>query len=167
MENKKGKAQLNRLFVELHVPDFSIAEDFYKKLGFEIASYDKVYNGLGYFLMQRGETIINFYGGSDKVYEQSFFKKFSKGTPRGFEVEITIPTDNIDEYFKAVKMNIPDNIVQELMKKTDKKSDTKEFVWRDFRVEDPFGFYLRFTEPIFWKECYCGSNKDYRKCHGK
>jgi len=157
----------NQLFIELHVPDFDVAVDFYKKLGFEVVSYDATIDGLGYFLMQRGNTILNFYGGSEKVYDQSFFKQFPKNTPRGFEVEITIPIDDVKKCFEEIKNNIPAAIVQEIKEKHDRKSDNFELVWHDFRVVDPFGFYLRFTEPINWKKCFCGSDKDYTVCHGK
>lgn len=158
---------MNQLFIELHVPDFEAAVDFYKKLGFKVLSYDATIDGLGYFLMQRENTIINFYGGSEKVYEQSYFKKFSKDTPRGYEVEITIPVDDVDKCFAEIKNSVPEAIAQELMEKRDKKSENLELVWRDFRVVDPFGFYLRFTEPINWKQCHCGSGKDYLECCGK
>ena len=108
--------------------------------------------------------MLNFYGGSDKVYEQAYFKQFSKNTPRGFEIEITIPVlaNEIDGYFASVKKTVPDNVVQDLKQKTD-----RSLSWRDFRVVDPFGFYLRFTEPINWKICHCVSGKDWENCHGK
>lgn len=153
--------QLNRIFIELHVPDFDITKGFYSKLGFEVISDDGIINGLGYFIMERKGTMINFYGGSERVYEQSYFKKFPKNTPRGFEVELTIPMDDIDEYFDTVKKNVPESIVQDLIEKKD-----RSISWRDFRLVDPFGFYLRFTEPIDWKKCHCGSGNDYKKCHG-
>ncbi len=63
----------NNIFIELHIPDFEIAKDFYSKLGFEVISDDKLIDGLGYFLMERKGTILNFYGGSEKVYKQSYF----------------------------------------------------------------------------------------------
>lgn len=156
--------ETNRIFIELHIPDFALAKDFYSKLGFELVSDDSIADGLGYFIMERKGAIINFYGGSDKVYEQSYFKRFPKDTQRGFEVEITIPmpADEIDTYFESVKASVPDSIVQDLMPKKD-----RTLTWRDFRIVDPFGFYLRFTEPINWKACSCGSGQEYKRCHGK
>jgi len=161
MDNKN---QTNRIFIELHVPDFNIAKDFYSKLGFEVVSDDGIADGVGYFVMERKGAMINFYGGSDKVYGQSYFKKFPKETPRGFEVELTIPVPvaEIDSYFAEVKQKISKNVVQDLVVKTD-----RSLTWRDFRVADPFGFYLRFTEPINWRVCHCGSGKEWKQCHGK
>lgn len=154
----------NRIFIELHVPNFELAKDFYSKLGFEVISDDGVVNGLGYFVMERKGTFINFYGGSERVYDQAYFKQFSKNSPKGFEVELTIPVPagEIDEYFAFVKKNAPKNVVQNLINKKD-----RNLTWRDFRVADPFGFYLRFTEPIDWLLCHCGSGKKFKKCHGK
>lgn len=154
--------QTNKIFIELHVPDFDITKNFYQKLGFKIVSDDGIEDGVGYFIMERNGAMINFYGGSDKVYNQSYFKRFDKNTPRGFEVELVIPIEDIDEYYAMVKNNAPENIVGELKDKKD-----RTLTWRDFRVADPFGFYLRFTEPINWKICHCGSGKNYLDCHGK
>lgn len=155
--------QVNRIFIELHVPDFRLAKDFYSKLGFEVISDDGLSDGLGYFVMERKGTLINFYGGSDKVYKQSYFHKFPEKTPRGFEVELTIPIPiaEIDKYFASVRKEVPQNVAQDLMNKKD-----RSFSWRDFRVVDPFGFYLRFTEPIDWLLCHCGSGRSWRECHG-
>lgn len=154
----------NSIFIEFHIPDFEIAKDFYSKLGFEVISDDKLIDGLGYFLMKRKGTVLNFYGGSGKVYKQSYFRQFSKNTPRGFEIELTIPisTDEIDDYFALAKRAIPNNVVQDLKWKKD-----RSLSWRDFRVVDPFGFYLRFTEPINWQNCACGSGKEWKKCCGR
>lgn len=158
---KNNMQQTNKIFIELHVPDFDITKDFYQKLGFEIVSDDGIEDGVGYFIMEREGTMINFYGGSDKVYDQSYFKQFPKETTRGFEIEIVIPIEDIDKYYKMVKNNVPENLVGELKNKKD-----RTLTWRDFRVADPFGFYLRFTEPINWKTCHCGSGKNYLDCHG-
>lgn len=154
----------NKVFIELHIPDFNVAKEFYSKLGFEVVSDDRLTDGLGYFIMERNGTMINFYGGSERVYQQSYFKNFDKDTPRGFEVELTIPVpiNEINNFFERTKNIMPDNVIQDLIIKKD-----KNLSWRDFRVVDPFGFYLRFTEPIDWLACHCGSGKKYKKCHGK
>jgi predicted lactoylglutathione lyase len=137
----------NNLIVELHVPDFNIAKDFYFQLGFKIISEDLKGNYPGYLVIQRedelGNTILNFYGDDERVYQQSYFKKFSPETPRGYEVEITIPVYNIKNLYEHVLKNLSTNIVQELVVKKDVKT-----TWYDFRLVDPFGFYIRITELI-------------------
>ncbi len=133
----------NRLVIELHVPDFKQVEAFYKKLGFKILPQDAITKKhLGYLVAKLGRTYINFYGGDERVYKHEFFNRVSKNTPRGYAVEITIVVDNVKRYYKKIYPKIKNNIVQPLTLKR----------WNnwDFRVEDPFGFYIRFTEPVDW-----------------
>lgn len=138
----------NNLVLELHVPNFNEVKNFYSKLGFKNIYEEPVEKELGYLVMKRkdeaGDTIINFYGGDERVYNHSFFRDFSKETRRGYEVEITIPVGNIDNYYQNVSPHIKSNLVQDLK--------TKRWGERDFRLADPFGFYLRFTEPINWNQ---------------
>lgn len=139
----------NNLIIELHVPDFGKVKDFYSKLGFEIISEDLKGKYPGYLVMERrdtlGSTILNFYGDDERVYEQSYFKRFDRNAVRGYAVEITIPVQKIDELYSVASRILQDNIVQELIEKKDDKTS-----WRDFRLADPYGFYIRFTELIDW-----------------
>lgn len=140
----------NNLVIELHVPDFDIVKEFYSKLGFRIGIEDKVSEKEpGYFTMIRedelGETLLNFHGGDERVYDQSFFKQFPKETTRGYAIEITIPVKDIDKLYSIAESQLKENIVREL-----KEIQYHSHVWKDFRMTDPFGFYLRFTELIDW-----------------
>lgn len=140
----------NNLVIELHIPNFDIAKDFYSKLGFEVAMDDKPDDKLpGYFTMIRkddlGQTMLNFYGGDERVYDQSHFKQFPKETVRGYAVEITVTINNIDQLYQIAQSNLKESIVREL-----KEVEDRGNVWKDFRMVDPFGFYLRFTEIIDW-----------------
>ena len=140
----------NNLIIELHIPDFDIAKEFYGILGFAvIMEHPVTATEPGYLVMKRndalGDSIINFYGGNDKVYQQSYFKNFPSGTKRGYATELTIPVSDIDDFFNQISPKIKDHIMQEVKDKKD-----GDMAWRDFRVEDPFGFYLRFTELIDW-----------------
>ncbi len=123
------------VFLELHVPDFKKVIKFYSKLGFQI-----VWRSEDYLVMRRGGSVLNFYGGSYKVYEQSYFKKFPKKTKVGYALEIIIPIDDIKNFYRKVKKYI--KVVEPLK--------LKPWGRWDFRIEDPFGFYLRFTERYDW-----------------
>lgn len=140
----------NNLIIELHVPDFEKVRDFYSKLGFVETMFDEpTETEQGHLTMTRkdsaGNTMLNFYGSDDRVYTQSFFKKFPKETPRGFEVEITIPVYDIEKLYNQISPLLKDNIVRELTELSD-----HDLKWKDFRMVDLFGFYLRFTELIDW-----------------
>jgi lactoylglutathione lyase len=132
-------------FVELHVPNFKTTIDFYSKLGFEVVWQTS--SEEGYLVMRRGRSVLNFYGGTEKVYEHPYFGRFPRHTVRSYAVEIVIPIDNIEAFFKTIRSNLDidvesGRIVQEL--------ELKPWGKKDFRIVDPFGFYLRFTERINW-----------------
>lgn len=140
----------NNLIIELHVPDFDVVKDFYAKLGFEVSVEDTPNeNKSGYLTMilkdKLGQTLINFYGGNEKVYDQSFFKQFPKEAKRGYALGITIPVDDINKVYSLAQANLKENIVQEIKEFADNEQS-----WRDFRIVDPFGFYIKFTELIDW-----------------
>lgn len=140
----------NNLILELHVPDFEKVRQFYKLFGFEQIKYDPESGGgsdLGYMILKRsdvlGETHLNFYGDKEKVSQHAHFKDFPSNTPRGYAVEITIPVSDVEGLWNEIKNKLPKNqIAQELM--------LKRWGKKDFRIVDPFGFYVRFTELVDW-----------------
>lgn len=129
------------IMIELHVPDFEVAKNFYATLGYEVVWEKKPEERKGYLVMKNGDSILNFYCGNDKVYEQEYFKKFPKNTERGYGVEIVMPVDDIEKLYKKIEETYKENIVGKLEKRFDKL---------DFRIVDPFGFYLRFVERYDW-----------------
>ena len=141
---------VNNLVLELHVPDFATARQFYAMFGFEEIKYDPESGGgsdLGYMILKRddklGETHLNFYGDKAKVVQHSHFVDFPADTPRGYAVEITIPVSDVYDLWCQVKDKLPSaQIVQPLK--------LKRWGKEDFRVIDPFGFYVRFTELVDW-----------------
>ena len=127
----------NNIYIELHVPDFDTTIEFYKKLGFDVISHKKENEHGDYLIMARENSIICFWPGSDIAFEHSYFKQYPKDTKHGYGVELIIPIENIESFYYQVKDFA--NVVSEL----------KERPWgaKDFRIEDPFGYYFRFTEP--------------------
>jgi len=140
----------NNLVLELHIPDFGKAKTFYAQFGFEDLSYDPTSGGgsdLGYMVLKRedsmGRTMLNFYGDKEKVSKHSHFADFPADTPRGYGVEITIPVSDVEKLWKEVKEKLnSQEISQELT--------LKRWGKKDFRIIDPFGFYVRFTEIVDW-----------------
>jgi uncharacterized glyoxalase superfamily protein PhnB len=80
-------------------------------------------------------NILCFWAGNEHVYEQSYFKRFPKDTKRGYGVEIVVMVDDIDSYYAKVKdyANVVENLI------------LQPWGLKDFRTEDPYGYYLRFT----------------------
>lgn len=126
----------NNLDIELHVPSFDVAEEFYSKLGFTRTWKRQEGDESDYLVMQRSGTIICFWPGNENVHSQSYFKQFPKNTKRGFGVEIVIPVENVLRLHKQIHESV--NVVGDLVKRP-------WGLW-DFRIEDPFGYYLRITE---------------------
>ncbi|MBI3384686.1 hypothetical protein HY030_00655 [Candidatus Gottesmanbacteria bacterium] len=137
-----GKVALTDLIIELHVPDFDKVLDFYGKLGFKKVWEYPPKDQSGYLVMKRGESVIAFFCGNNEVYNHPFFKRFPKNTVRGYAVELAIYISDkpIDDYYQEVVNNVGEKyIVQPLI--------VKPWGSKDFRMIDPFGFYLRFGEP--------------------
>ncbi len=131
------KVTYNNILVELHVPDFKRVKNFYGALGFKVVWERKPEDKKGYLVMQFNKNILCFWPGTESVWEQDYFKNFPKDTKKGYGVEIVIMVDDIDNFYNRVKKFA--KIVEELK--------TQPWGLKDFRAEDPFGFYLRFTEP--------------------
>src|SRR5437879_13554537 len=122
---------LTDVYIELHVPYFRKAIEFYRRLCFKL-----LWRTEDYLVMKRKRSVLNFYGGSRKVYYHSYFGRFKKTTKCGYGVEIIIPVDRVERIYKDVRKFA--NIVQPLQ--------LKEWGRRDFRIVEPFSFYLRLTE---------------------
>lgn len=129
------KPAQNNVLLELHVPDFEKIKEYYQKLGFEIIWERQPEGFKGYLILKMGDNILCFWAGNEHVYEQPFFSKFPKETQRGYGVEIVVMVDDIEAYYNKVKSFA--NVVEELV--------TQPWGLKDFRTEDPFGYYLRFT----------------------
>lgn len=122
--------------VELHVPDFAPVRAFYGRLGFEVRREEADTGHGGYLVLARGENVLRFWPGSARVNEHSYFGRFPPGSVRGYGVEVVLVVDDLDAVYEAARRT--GAVVRELRRRP----------WgaRDFRVADPFGYYLCFTE---------------------
>lgn len=123
--------------IEIHVPDFEKVRQFYGRLGFETIRETEPDEKNGYLVLKMEENILCFWAGNDLVYEHSYFKQFPRDTKRGYGVEIVIMVADVEAYFNRVK---------------DFANVVKPLGWRpwglqDFRIVDPYGYYLRITSP--------------------
>jgi hypothetical protein len=130
------KPATNNLQLELHVPDFIPVKTYYGKLGFKIVWEREPEGAKGYLVIERDGTLLCFWGGNDSIYsEQPYFNRFPKDTIRGYGVELVIMVDDIEGFYDTVKDFA--NVVEPLT--------TQPWGLMDFRIADPFGYYLRFT----------------------
>jgi len=122
--------------IELHVPDFEKTKDFYTSLGFEVIWERNPEGFKGYLILKLDNNILCFWGGNENIYLHEHFSKFPKDTFRGYGVEIVHLVKDLDTiYNMALKM---DCVVEELK--------LKPWNVRDFRIVDPWGYYIRFSD---------------------
>lgn len=122
------------LLLELHVPDFDRVEPFYGLFGFSFVRSEP-----DYLVLERSGCVIHFYGGSEQVVRHSYFGRFPKDSPRGYGVEIILFCDDIETLFERVRGEVEVEVVSGLQ--------LRPWGVKDFRVADPFGYYLRISEP--------------------
>jgi predicted enzyme related to lactoylglutathione lyase len=135
-DSKYGPPAINHILLELHVPDFEIAKSFYQKLGFEVV-WERAPEGFkGYLVLKQQDNILCFWGGNQAIYQHEYFHKWENSSKRGYGVEIVLMVNDVDLAYEKAK-NFA-TIVEELT--------LKPWGLRDFRIEDPFGYYIRLTK---------------------
>jgi lactoylglutathione lyase len=122
--------------VELHVPDLALAKRFYGRLGFRVARHESPIGDDGYLVLRRGEALLCFWGGTLAVRRHPYFRRFGRTAKRGYGVEIVVPVADVRRVYDAAQRTRC--VVEELR--------LRPWGARDFRIEDPFGFYVRITE---------------------
>lgn len=137
----------NQILLELHVPDFKKVKQYYGKVGFEVVRETKPEGKAGYLVLEMEGNILCFWAGNDAVYEQSYFSRFPRDTKRCYGVEIIVMVRDIETYFRQVRDFA--HVIMPLL----------EQPWgaKDFRVEDPFGYYIRissFYNVLFEKDVF-------------
>lgn len=125
------------VLVELHVPDLARAKRFYRRFGFKPVREEDASTGSGYLVLRHGSSVLSFWGGTRAVRDHRYFRRFRGVRKRGYGVEIVIPVRDVDAAYRVARR--AGCVVDDLA--------MREWGARDFRAEDPFGFYLRFTEP--------------------
>jgi hypothetical protein len=121
--------------IEFHVPDFAPVREFYGLIGFEVCREHPAEDRKGYLVLALEENVLCFWGGNDCIYTQEYFKRFGPESPKGVGVEVVLQVEDVRQFYNRVKDKVA--ILEPL----------KMRAWglEDFRLLDPFGFYLRFT----------------------
>ena len=126
---------MNPALIELHIPDFTPAREFYGKLGFE-TSWERPPEGMkGYLVLTLEENVICFWGGNENIYANKYFQRFEKDTPKVYGLEIVLQISDLHTFYEQAKRNF--EILEPLQ--------MRPWGLEDFRLIDPFGFYLRVT----------------------
>ncbi len=127
----------NDIYLEFHVPDFKVTKDFYIKLGFSVVWEREPEGWKGYVVMEMNGNVLCFWGGNVEIYTHPYFKRFPKDTPPGFGTEIVLSVADVASYYEKVKA----------FAKISEPLELRPWGLKDFRIIDPFGYYLRISEP--------------------
>ena len=122
--------------IELHVPDFAPAKRFYGALGFAPLR-EEIAGDEGYLVMGHGADVLRFWPGTAAVERHSHFGRSPATTAPGHRVEMVLTFHDLDATFEAARS--VGTIVEPIRR--------RHWGLRDFRALDPFGFYVRCTEP--------------------
>ena len=76
------------------------------------------------------------------IFQLKFVVKFGKIQVVSVK---TVVVKDIEAVYELAMKNLGKYVVKPLRSNQDHNHE-----WRDFRMEDPFGFYLRFTELLDW-----------------
>jgi catechol 2,3-dioxygenase-like lactoylglutathione lyase family enzyme len=67
MSTMTTRARRCGTLVELHVPDLALAKRFYRRFGFRVARYEPPVDDNGYLVLQGGDALLCFWGGTRAV----------------------------------------------------------------------------------------------------
>jgi 7,8-dihydroneopterin aldolase/epimerase/oxygenase len=121
--------------IELHVPDLTQAKRFYTGLGFRVAR-EEPDEPNGYLVMAHGDDVLRFWTAGRDEHRHGHFASYPASSVVGYGVEIVLTFDDLDAAFdRARELG---RVIEPIR--------LRRWGLRDFRVLDPYGFYLRCTE---------------------
>lgn len=136
--------EFNKNIPELSVTNLEKSLLFYKTAGFKV-EYERVENKFVFISLNEIQFMLQELSGNDKWNVGALSYPFGNGI--NFQLEV----DNVDEIYnslKAASYNITFDIEENWYKKDDKLLGNREFL-----VQDPDGYLLRFMQDLGEKEC--------------
>ena len=143
---EKGKVinmKFNKIIPELSVTNLEKSLDFYKTLGFKI-EYERPENKFVFLSMDEIQFMIQEISDNDKWDVAPLSYPFGNGI--NFQLEV----DNVESIYNSLKENnfkIAFEIEENWYRQDNKLLGNKEFL-----VQDPDGYLLRFSEDLGIKE---------------
>ena len=128
--------KFNKLIPELSVSDISVSRKFYENLGFEI-KYDRVEDKFCFIEYQGNQLMIEEVNGNwDTGAELKY--------PFGRGINISMEVSNIEDvYTRARECNY--KIFVDIMTNEYRVGDVN-YLDREFLIQDPDGYVLRFND---------------------
>lgn len=126
---------------ELFVVDLGNSVDFYNNIDFITLAFKPKER---YALVKLEENApLGLYGVGKDIIEHHYFGKYPSETKKGYGAEFVFTVEDIEKYFRRVTSQLGENVIA-------KPLTLRNWGVKDFRISDPDGFYLRFTEDFDW-----------------
>ena len=127
--------KFNTLIPELAITNYEKSLSFYKMLGFKL-EYSR--ENFAFLSFQGSQLMI------EKQNDTWSVGKLEKPFGRGINFQIEV--NNVDKIYNILKEN--DYIVAFEMKTNTYKAQKEEIIEKEFLVQDPDGYLLRFSQTI-------------------
>lgn len=135
----------NKIIPELSVTNLKKSIEFYKTIGFKI-EYERVEDKFAFLSMGEIQFMLQEITENDKWDVAPLSYPFGNGI--NFQLEV----ESVDKIYNSLKKNnykISFEIEENWYRKDDKLLGNKEFL-----IQDPDGYLLRFSEDLGEKEAY-------------
>lgn len=135
----------NKIIPELSVTNLKKSVDFYKTIGFKI-EYERIEDKFVFLSMGEIQFMLQEITENDKWDVAPLSYPFGNGI--NFQLEV----ESVDKIYNSLKKNnykIAFEIEENWYRKDDKLLGNKEFL-----IQDPDGYLLRFSEDLGEKEAY-------------
>lgn len=127
--------KFNSLIPELSVTDINISKDFYLSLGFKI-KYERLENKFCFLELENNQIMVEQINDNWNTGNLEY--------PFGRGINISMSISNVEElYNKITSKNIKIFKELEIHKY---KVDDKEYEDKEFLIQDPDGYLLRFND---------------------
>lgn len=127
--------KFNSLIPELSVTDINISKDFYLSLGFKI-KYERPENKFCFLELENNQIMIEQINDNWNTGNLEY--------PFGRGINISMSISNVEELYNKITLN---NI--KIFKELEihkYKVDDKEYEDKEFLIQDPDGYLLRFND---------------------
>lgn len=131
--------KFNKLIPELSVSNLNKSLEFYKSLGFKI-EYDRPENKFAFLSLEGSQIMLQEISKNDKWSLKKLKYPFGNGV--NFQIEVA-SVDKIYNRLKELNYPIAFDIEENWYRENNKLLGNKEFL-----VQDPDGYLLRFCEDL-------------------
>lgn len=130
----RNEIEFNSLIPELSVSNINVSKEFYKQLGFEII-YERVENKFCFIQLENNQIMIEENNDKWNVGKNEY--------PYGKGINISMSVKNVEKLYKDLENKKVEFFLN--LETHEYKVDNKIFKDKEFLIQDPDGYLLRFN----------------------